>query len=98
MDRPLFIGDELTAVGYRLPGMQVRMPDPDQVAAVFERALSEAPFVMITTTLAAMLPDDRLIEAVRRAHPPVAVVPDAAGTTPLPDMAHRVRLALGVAA
>lgn len=97
MDRPLFIGDELTAVGFRLPGIEVVMPEPDRVAEVFDQGLNEAPLVMITTTLAGMLPDDRLIEAVKQARPPVAVVPDAAGATPLPDMAQRVRLALGVA-
>ena len=93
----MFIGDELTAVGFRLPGTKVVMPEPAQVAEVFDRGLDEAPLVMITTTLAGMLPDDRLIEAVKQARPPVAVVPDATGATPLPDMAHKVRLALGVA-
>lgn len=96
MQRPLFIGDELSAAGFRLPGVRIVTPEPGSLTEVFESALREAPLVIITTTLADALPGVRLPEAVKQAHPPVAVVPDATDTTPMPDMGRRVRLALGV--
>jgi vacuolar-type H+-ATPase subunit F/Vma7 len=96
MSLPLFIGDQLTATGFRLPGVRVVAPPPEKIADVFERSLSDAPLVIITTAIATALPEDRLLEAVRHARPPVAVVPDARSTLPFPDMATRVSRALGV--
>jgi len=98
MERPVFIGDELSAAGFRLTGIHPVTPEADALAEVFDRALSDAPLVIITTRLANALPNTRLAEAVKRACPPVAVVPDATSSAPMPDMAQRVRLALGVEA
>lgn len=98
MGEPLFIGDELSAAGFRLPGIRIATPAPDELETAFAQALDDAPLVIITTTLASALGDERLTAAVKRAHPPVAVVPDAGGVTPMPDLARRVRLALGVEA
>ena len=96
MERPLFIGDELSAAGYRLPGLRVMTPDRDGLSDVFASALHEAPLVIITTALANVLPGGTLAEAIKRASSPVAVVPEATAANPMPDMAQRVRLALGV--
>jgi len=99
MSVPWFIGDELTGAGFRLAGARVWLieaAERDTIEGIFDRGLADAPLVVITTTAAALLPEQKLAGAVRSANPPVAVVPDARSTLPLPDMRHRVRSALGV--
>lgn len=99
MSVPWFIGDELTGAGFRLAGARVLLVEAgnaDTVAAIFERGLVDASLVVITTAAAALLPEREFARAVRAANPPVAVVPDARSTMPLPEMGHRVRSALGV--
>lgn len=99
MGIPWFIGDELTGAGFRLAGVRVitvEMSDRDSIVDAFTLALGEAALVVITTPAAEVLPEARLARAVIAANPPVAVVPDARDTRPLPDMGHRVRSALGV--
>ncbi len=99
MGTPWFIGDELTAAGFRLAGVRVSVVDTsdrDSIVDAFTRALAEASLVVITTPAADALPEARLARAVIAANPPVAVVPDARDTRPPPDMGHRVRSALGV--
>ena len=46
--------------------------------------------------VAAALPRSLVETAMRRARPPVAVVPAAVGGPPMPDVEHEVRAALGV--
>jgi vacuolar-type H+-ATPase subunit F/Vma7 len=99
MGAPWFIGDELTGAGFRLAGAHVvtiDMGDPEGIGEAFRRALGEASLVVITTPAAALLPESGLARAVIAANPPVAVVPDARDTAPMPDMGVRVRRALGV--
>lgn len=99
MSAPWFIGDELTGAGFRLAGARVWLieaAERDAIEGIFDRGLADAPLVVVTTTAAALLPEQQLARAVRAANPPVAMVPDARSTLPLPDMRHRVRSALGV--
>ena len=53
---PVFIGDELTAAGYRLAGARTYVPGEGELIDVFERASGEAEVVLITAELAARLP------------------------------------------
>ncbi|MGB5542784.1 MAG: hypothetical protein WBO15_05255 [Gammaproteobacteria bacterium] len=108
MTTPWFIGDELTGAGFRLAGAKVmiiedqgdgpdeKLADKQIVAEIFGRALAEASLVTITTTVAAQLPSERIAQAIYAAQPPLAVVPDARDTLPLPNLGRRVRSALGV--
>ena len=43
----IFLGDELSAAGYRLAGVDARVPSPGDEAACFERALKEARIVLV---------------------------------------------------
>lgn len=97
--RPVFIGDEATAAAYRLAGLDARVAEPAQAAAAWAGALREAPpLLLITAECAAALPAGALDAALARCDPPVAVVADAAGRVPLPDLLDRVRASLGIAA
>ncbi len=96
MSVPAFIGDELTGAGFRLAGLKVFEATAEEQETDFRRALDEAPLVIITTRVAAELPRQLVESSVRRARPPVAIVPEAVGGPPLPDVEREVRAALGV--
>ncbi len=89
---PVFIGDELTGLGFRLAGLEVH-----HEANRFEAALAGAPLVIVTAEIAAELPPGLLGRARRAARPPVAVIADVRGRHRAPDPAHQVRRTLGVA-
>lgn len=96
MSMPVFIGDELTGAGFGLAGLRVLEAIPEDLEADFRQALEDAPLVILTARAAAGLPQSLVRDAVRRAQPPVAIVPEAVGGPPLPDVAREVRAALGV--
>jgi vacuolar-type H+-ATPase subunit F/Vma7 len=95
MSAPVFIGDEVTAAGYRLAGAKTIVPAAADTAKSFAAALGEAPLVLITAARAAELPRGEIARAMRRAEPPVLVVPGAAGEA-LPDLAADIGRALGI--
>jgi vacuolar-type H+-ATPase subunit F/Vma7 len=93
---PVFIGDEVTAAGYRLAGARTRCPAPGQVQNAFEEALADADFVLITAALAAEITEDRLDQALHSAEPLVLVVPDAANRMRPSDLSAEVDRVLGI--
>jgi vacuolar-type H+-ATPase subunit F/Vma7 len=94
----LFLGDELSAAGFRLGGIDTRTPPAGEEAAYFERARQEALFVLITADLAARLPPAVLQQALNAGRPLVAVLPDVRGRTAPPDLAAALRRQLGMEA
>lgn len=96
MPAPIFIGDEVTAAGYRLAGAHTIVPETGGVAASFGDALRNAEFVIITAECAAELPAATLDEAVRTADPLVAIVSDVAGRVMPIDVAIDVDRVLGI--
>ena len=92
-----FIGDEVTAQGFRLAGAATQVPKRHEVATRFADALRDSGLVLITAEAAGRLDADDLDLAVRRASPPVLVVPDAAMRTMPPDAAAIVEQVLGIA-
>ena len=99
MERPLFIGDETTAAGYRLAGLEVRSPDP----AAMEEALTQAraehpPVILLTAEYAAHLEPAALDRMLSDARPPIQLVTDAGGRVAPPDLAGRIRRRVGVGA
>lgn len=93
---PVFIGDRLTAAGFRLAGLRPLVTSPDEVAEVFREALDAGGPIFITASCAGHLPPATLDRAVTAASPPVAVIPDFAGGGEPRDLSRRVRQALGV--
>jgi vacuolar-type H+-ATPase subunit F/Vma7 len=96
MNVPVYIGDEVSAAGYRLAGLRVRVPGEDDVLAVIEATCSEASLVLLGSDAATRISRQQLDELLSRVEPAVVVVPDIRARTPLPDMAHRLRTQLGV--
>ena len=96
MATTVFIGDELTATGYRLAGAEVSTPAPAETAAAFARARADARLVIVTAEFARMIPPADLDAAMVAETPIVAVVPDILGRTAPPDPARRLRRTLGI--
>lgn len=97
MARIHYIGDEATAAGYRLAGVEVSVPSAAEAPEVFRRSLdSDADLVLLSTQFAGELPPQELAAAVLGERPLVAIVPDAYGRHPAPDVARETRLALGI--
>lgn len=93
---PVFLGDELSAAGFRLGGMLARSPAPGEEAALFEWARQQAPLVLITPAVADRLPVAELTRALAATTPLVLVVPDVRGREQPPDLTQTLRRQLGM--
>lgn len=94
--RPVVISDRLTAAGFRLAGLETTLATPDNVREQLHAALRGQRPILLTADLAEQLPAAELAQIIRLARPPLAVVPDLSGHGSSPDLAGRVRRALGV--
>jgi vacuolar-type H+-ATPase subunit F/Vma7 len=93
---PVFIGDEVSACGYRLAGLQVHVPGRDELDAVLAAACEEAPLVLISAGVARWLPAAQLERLLARVEPLLVVVPDVREPAGPDDVASRMRRQLGV--
>jgi vacuolar-type H+-ATPase subunit F/Vma7 len=98
MAAPVYLGDEVTAAGFRLAGVETIVPREGQAASAFADACTRAPLVMVCAALVPRIGTGTIRAAVAASSPPVAVLPDLAGRAPLPDTAHRLRRQLGLEA
>lgn len=89
-----FVGDALTAAGFRLAGVRTFAPQPGEERAAFAQALAAAAAVFVTPAVAAKLEPVELERALVASAPLVAIVPD--DTPPPFDPAERVRRQLGI--
>lgn len=96
MPAPVFIGDEVSAAGYRLAGIDTRVPELNAIGREFETALHTANLVVITAEFAAALGEEALHTALRRAAPLVLIVADTAGRVQPTDLDRRVDRVLGI--
>jgi vacuolar-type H+-ATPase subunit F/Vma7 len=92
----VFIGDELTAAGFRLTGVETVVPNPEKTAAALAEARDEADLVIITAEAAERVPADVLETSLAAQAPVVAVIPDVLARAEPPDLARRLRGALGI--
>jgi len=96
MKAPVYIGDEVSAAGYRLAGLRVHVPDSAALLAEIEQVSTDAPLVLLGADIAAQLPVVELDRLLSRLTPAMVVVPDVRGQAVLPDLANRMRQQLGV--
>lgn len=95
--RPAFIGDEVSAAGYRLAGIRVYTPDDEEEALLlFRRLMQETELIILSIDVARKLPPEEVKQAVRALTPLVLVVPDLRGQTPMRDLSTRLRTELGI--
>lgn len=92
----IFLGDELSAAGYRLAGVDARVPSPGDEAACFEKALKEARIVLVGSRCAKAIAPAALEAALALLSPLVIVVPHWDGTQLATEPANKVRRVLGL--
>lgn len=93
---PVYLGDEVSAAGYRLAGLHARVPERGDEAAALAGARAAAPLVLISAAVAARIADDAMRDAHTALTPLVLIVPDLGGGVPVPDLAARLRKQLGL--
>jgi vacuolar-type H+-ATPase subunit F/Vma7 len=95
MGAAVFIGDELSATGFRLTGVKPVVAAPDAAAALYD-VRKQAALVIMTAELARHVPAAELEAALIAEAPALAIIPDVRMRTPLPDLARKLRRALGI--
>jgi vacuolar-type H+-ATPase subunit F/Vma7 len=96
MPAPVYIGDEVSAAGYRLAGARVEVPEPGGEGAALAAARAQAPLVLISAAVAARIAERELRAALAALAPLTLIVPDLRGEAAVPDVAARLRHQLGL--
>ena len=96
MTIPVYIGDEISAAGFRLAGLRVRVPAEGEYQQVLEWAMDQGPLILISTAVAEEIPAQELDVYLSRVSPAVVIVPDVTGNIPMPDLSTRLRRQLGL--
>lgn len=96
MKRPCFVGDELSAAGFRLAGFRTETPMPGQEAVSLREAREVADLVVITAELAAHVPESELRRWQTALRPLLLVVADMRGRMNAPDLGAGLRRQLGL--
>jgi len=96
MNALVFIGDEISAAGYRLAGAAVFTPSPSDMLTTFEAACSQASVVMITAEASRHIPPARLNAAQTKPDPLVVVINDIRSQVYAPDLEDHVHNILGL--
>jgi vacuolar-type H+-ATPase subunit F/Vma7 len=92
----IFIGDELSAAGFRLTGIETMVPKAGAADAALRDAGPRAALVIMTAETAQNLPEAELAAAMAADAPVLAIVPDVRLRAPAPDLAKRLRGILGI--
>lgn len=92
-----FIGDEVSAAGFRLAGVEVHVPDPADAPGLFQRLSGEAELILLTAEAAAWVPESALRRAWAEDRPLVLVIPDVRGFSEPSDVGAALRRQLGMA-
>ena len=97
MSAPVFIGDALSAAGFRLAGAHTLVPEPDDITTTLQNALAAAELVLITAEYAQRVAETILVEALLAEHPSLVLVPDVRELVAPPDLAMISHRTLGLA-
>ena len=92
----IFVGDELSAAGFRLSGVEALVPPPGDETDCLQRAIKEARLVLVGARCAQAIAPAALEAAQALLSPLVMVVPDWDGTESTSDPANKVRRVLGL--
>ena len=96
MGAAIFIGDELSAAGFRLTGIETLVPEPSAVPSALADARARGALVIITAELARHVPAEQLEAAMLAEAPTLAIVPDVRFSAAVPDLVGRIRRVLGI--
>ncbi len=91
-----FIGDEVTAAGYRLCGVDTTVATADRVLECIREAAERSQLILVGSSAVAGLDTDSLESLLAGQKPAVLIVPDIRGQHSLPSIAARVHKQLGM--
>ena len=91
----IFVGDEVTAQGFRLAGARVCTPEPGSELAGFRDARRDGALILLDPDCARRLPRNELDAALGAMSPMVLVVPSRPGADDEFSPASRARRILG---
>ena len=91
-----YIGDEVSAAGFRLAGASVIVPIPGRETAALAKARADFAVVLIDAAVAARISSRDLALARSTIVPLMLIVPDLRGEIAMPDVAARLRAQLGL--
>ena len=91
-----FIGDELSAAGYRLCGIEVHIANSSNALSLIREACERASLVLVGSSITQYIHGTDLDQLLAGIQPPVLIVPDVRGVTDAPDIAARINKQLGL--
>ncbi len=91
-----YIGDEVSAAGYRLCGVNVHIADRHNASSLIKQACRRASLVLVGSSTAHYLRSTELDALMANVNPPVLIVPDVRGRQAVPDIATRIHKQLGM--
>lgn len=92
----IYLGDELTAAGFRLAGAQILLPAAGEEAASLVQAQRDGQLILISSNVAARLPHAALVSALVALTPLTLIVPDLQERQPIPQRAQQLRRQMGM--
>lgn len=92
-----FVGDDLSALGFRLGGVECHSPAPAETPALFRTLLERVQLILLTAEAAQALPPDLLRRTEANERPLVLVIPDVRRRLLPRDRVDLIRRQLGMA-
>lgn len=96
MGQVIFIGDEVTAAGFRLAGVACNSPEREDMPTLLSKARDDCELILITAEYAAWLGADAVGEMALWTRPLVAILPDIRNREAPPNLEDAVRRELGI--
>lgn len=94
--RAVFIGDEISAAGFRLAGIDTLTPEAGTVERELQRVARDASFILITAQAAREVSDPVLKHFMLARKPMLLVVPDMREQVEPDDLVTPIREHLGI--
>ena len=91
-----YIGDEVSAAGYRLCGVSTHIADRHNALSLIEQACERASLVLIGSSTAEYLSNTELNALMASTATSVLVVPDIRGRHAVPDIANLIHRQLSM--
>lgn len=92
----LFIGDEVTAAGFRMAGVETRVAGDGEGVRIVTEELPRRRMILLTTELGQALPAPMVERLLQSVEPVVVFLPDLRGRESALDLEARVRRELGI--
>ena len=91
-----FIGDAVSAAGYRLCGVETHTADRNNALTMIKDACQRSSLVLVGSSLLPYIRAAELDELLAMTQPPVLIVPDVRGLHDVPDIGSRINKQLGL--